>query len=175
MSLKVKFNGAVGLPIYDFLLVSNSNYMPNSHRLGVTCITTRKKIPYLLSLGPNFDFLHNPAISSPKSKRLSTCKLLWSSHTTDSTVIRSLILISSLVAGLTENHQFKLRWVCFRFKPTDPSFAFDGALDCCGFGAHWTNGPRYSVAACGRFCPYFVLSDEMVGGVTPYGPMLTRN
>ncbi len=34
-SLKVKSNGAVGLPINDFLLVSNSNYMSNSHRLGV--------------------------------------------------------------------------------------------------------------------------------------------
>ncbi len=42
----VKSNGAVGLPIYDFLLVSNSNYTFNSHRLGV--ITTRKK--FLLSL-----------------------------------------------------------------------------------------------------------------------------
>ncbi len=36
-SLKVKSNGAVGLPIYEFLLVSNSNYMymSNWHRLGV--------------------------------------------------------------------------------------------------------------------------------------------
>ncbi len=34
-SLKVKSNGAVRFPIYDFLLVSNSNYMSNSHRLGV--------------------------------------------------------------------------------------------------------------------------------------------
>ncbi len=39
-SLKAKTNGAVGLPIYDFLLVSNSNYMSNSHRLGV--IAARK-------------------------------------------------------------------------------------------------------------------------------------
>ncbi len=52
-SLKVKSNGAVGLPIYDFLLVSNSNYMSNSHRLGV--IATRKIFSNLLSLGPNFD------------------------------------------------------------------------------------------------------------------------
>ncbi len=34
-SLKVKSNGAVGLPIYDFLLESKSNYMAKSHRLGV--------------------------------------------------------------------------------------------------------------------------------------------
>ncbi len=34
-SLKVKSNGAVGLPIYDFPLVSNSNYMSNSHHVGV--------------------------------------------------------------------------------------------------------------------------------------------
>ena len=51
MSLKVKSNGAIRLPIYDFLLVSNSNYMTNSHHLGV--IATRKKVSYLLSLGPN--------------------------------------------------------------------------------------------------------------------------
>ncbi len=45
----LKFNGAVGLPIYDFLLVSNSNYMSNmsnSHRLGV--IATGKCFSYLL-------------------------------------------------------------------------------------------------------------------------------
>ncbi len=52
-SLQVKFKGAVGLPIYDFLLVSKSNYMSNSHRLGV--IATRKYFSFLLSLGPNFD------------------------------------------------------------------------------------------------------------------------
>ncbi len=53
-SLKVKSNGPVRLPIYDFLLpvVSNSNYMSNYHRLGV--IATRKFLSYLLSLGPNF-------------------------------------------------------------------------------------------------------------------------
>ncbi len=48
-SIKVKSKGAVRLSIYDFLLVSNSNYMSNSHRLGV-----RKIFSYLLSLGPNF-------------------------------------------------------------------------------------------------------------------------
>ncbi len=37
-SLQVKSNGSVGLPIYDFLLVSNSNYMPKSHRLEVIAI-----------------------------------------------------------------------------------------------------------------------------------------
>ncbi len=36
MSLKVKSNGTVELPIYDLLLVSNSDYMSISHRLGVT-------------------------------------------------------------------------------------------------------------------------------------------
>ena len=35
ISLKVKSNGTFGLPIYDFLLVSNSNYLSNSRRLGV--------------------------------------------------------------------------------------------------------------------------------------------
>ncbi len=34
-SLKVKCNGADGLPIYDFVLMSNSNYMSLYHRLGV--------------------------------------------------------------------------------------------------------------------------------------------
>ncbi len=33
-TLKVKSNGAVGLPIYGFLLMSNSNHMCISHRLG---------------------------------------------------------------------------------------------------------------------------------------------
>ena len=51
-SLKVKSNGAGVHPIYDFLLLSNSNYMSNSHRLGG--IATRKKFSYLLPLGPNF-------------------------------------------------------------------------------------------------------------------------
>ncbi len=52
-SFKVKFNGAVGLRIYDFILVCNSYYMSKSHRLGV--IATGKSFSYLLSLGPNFD------------------------------------------------------------------------------------------------------------------------
>ena len=57
MSLKVKFNGAVELFIYDFLLVSNSNYLSNSHRLGVIAI--RKCFSYLL-LGPKFDTYTRP-------------------------------------------------------------------------------------------------------------------
>ena len=52
-SLKVKSSGVVGLPIYDFRLVSNSNYMSDAHRLGVTA--TQKFFSCLLSLGPNFD------------------------------------------------------------------------------------------------------------------------
>ena len=59
-SLKVKSNGAGGLPIYDFPLVSNSNYMYNSHHLGV--IATQKISSYLLSLGPNFD-PHTPTLT----------------------------------------------------------------------------------------------------------------
>ncbi len=51
LPFKVKSNGAVGLT-YDFLLVSNSNYMSNSYRLGV--IATRTFFSYLLSLVPNF-------------------------------------------------------------------------------------------------------------------------
>ncbi len=47
----VKSNGAIGLPIYDFLLVPKSNYMSNWHCLGV--IGTWKNF-YLLSLGPKF-------------------------------------------------------------------------------------------------------------------------
>ncbi len=39
-SLKFKSNGAACLPIFDFLLVSNSNYMSNSHHLAV--IAARK-------------------------------------------------------------------------------------------------------------------------------------
>ncbi len=36
-SLKVKSNGAVGLYIYDFVSVSNSNHMSISHRFGDFC------------------------------------------------------------------------------------------------------------------------------------------
>ncbi len=57
-SLKVKSNGAVGLSIYDFLLVSNNKYMSNSHHLGV--IAAWKFFSYVLSLGPNFD-THPPS------------------------------------------------------------------------------------------------------------------
>ena len=57
-SLKVKSNGEVGLPKYDFLLVSNSNYMSKARHLGVTA--TRKFFSYLLSLEPNFDPPHPP-------------------------------------------------------------------------------------------------------------------
>ena len=60
MSLKVKSNGAVGLPIYDFLLASNCNYVCNSHHLGVAA--TRKFFSYLLSFGPNFDLPPNPPL-----------------------------------------------------------------------------------------------------------------
>ncbi len=49
-SPKVKSKGAVGLPIYDFLLVSNN--MSISHRLAV--IAAQKFFSYLLSLGGDF-------------------------------------------------------------------------------------------------------------------------
>ncbi len=49
---RVKSNGAVGLPIYDFLLMSNSNDMPISHRLAVIAIW--KFSSYLLSLVQTF-------------------------------------------------------------------------------------------------------------------------
>ena len=45
-SLNVKSNGAVRLDIYEFLLMSNSNDMFISHRLGDIC--TWKFSPYLL-------------------------------------------------------------------------------------------------------------------------------
>ena len=57
-SLKVKYEGVIGLPIHDFLLVSNSNYVSNSHRLGV--IATRRIFSYPSSLEPNFDPPHPP-------------------------------------------------------------------------------------------------------------------
>ena len=47
-SFKVKSNGAVGLSIYGFLLMANSNLMSISARLGDIC--TVKRFPYLLSL-----------------------------------------------------------------------------------------------------------------------------
>ncbi len=52
-SLKVKSSGAFRLAIYDFILVSNSNYMSVCHRLEV--LDTQKLFSYLLSLGPNFE------------------------------------------------------------------------------------------------------------------------
>ncbi len=55
-SLKVKSNGAVGLPIYEFLLMSNS--MSISHRLGDICTWTFSL--YLLSLGQNLAALGPP-------------------------------------------------------------------------------------------------------------------
>ncbi len=68
-SLKVKSNGAGGLPIYDFLSVSNSKYMSNSQRLGV--IATRKFFSYLLSSGPNF---------GPPKPTLALCQFLSKSN-----------------------------------------------------------------------------------------------
>ena len=46
VSLKVRSNGAIGFPIYDFLLVYNSNHMSIPHHLAV--ITSPKKNVYLL-------------------------------------------------------------------------------------------------------------------------------
>ncbi len=54
-SLKVKSNGAVGLTIYDFLLVPNSNYMSNSHHLGVIA---SRNFSAISSLCPKI-LLHN--------------------------------------------------------------------------------------------------------------------
>ncbi len=42
-SLKVKSNGAIGLPTYDFLLMSNSKYMFNSHHLDTRAIFLKMK------------------------------------------------------------------------------------------------------------------------------------
>ncbi len=50
ISLKVKSHGAVGLPIYDFLLVSNSNHISISHNLAVTA-AQNSPIPYRYQLG----------------------------------------------------------------------------------------------------------------------------
>ena len=52
MSLKVSSNSAVGLSIYKFLLMSNSNQGFISHCLGDIC--TWKFSPYLLPLCQNF-------------------------------------------------------------------------------------------------------------------------
>ena len=49
-SLKVKFNGAVGLPMHDLLLGSNCIYRSISHHVGV--IAT--KIPLSLIIRANF-------------------------------------------------------------------------------------------------------------------------
>ena len=59
--LKVTSNGAVGFPIYNFLLVSNSKYMSILNRSGV--IATRKNV--LLSLTMNSDEGHPPPYPTP--------------------------------------------------------------------------------------------------------------
>ncbi len=53
MSHKVKSNGTVGLHIYDFLLVSNSDHMSNCYRL--VFIAMQIFFSYLLLLGLNFE------------------------------------------------------------------------------------------------------------------------
>ena len=57
-SLKIKSEGAIGLPIYDFLLMCNSKFMSISHRLAA--IGAWKFLCYLFSLGQNSD--HTPGI-----------------------------------------------------------------------------------------------------------------
>ncbi len=52
-SLKVKSDGALGPPIYNFPVVLKSKHMCTSYHLGV--IATKKNFSYLLSLRPNFD------------------------------------------------------------------------------------------------------------------------
>ncbi len=50
-SLKVNSNGAVGLPIYDFLLLSNSNYMYVYNSITpFRTYSQSKNFSYLLSL-----------------------------------------------------------------------------------------------------------------------------
>ncbi len=60
-SLKVRSNGAVGLPIYDFLLMSNSNYVSNWHRLGVRATQNF----FLLSLIIRTKFRHSHTCPFP--------------------------------------------------------------------------------------------------------------
>ncbi len=74
-SLKVKSNGAVGLSIYDFLLVSNSNYMSKSRRLGVKAI--QNFFSYLLSLGSNFDPPHPPLPHGDFFQNRMVSSLAW--------------------------------------------------------------------------------------------------
>ena len=51
-SLKVKSSGAVGLSIYDFLLITNSNYMSTSHSLRDICIFIYIFFSQPLIIGP---------------------------------------------------------------------------------------------------------------------------
>ncbi len=55
LTFKVKIDSAIGLPIYDFLLVSNNNLMCTSHHLAV--IAVRKCFSYLFIIGLKF---HTP-------------------------------------------------------------------------------------------------------------------
>ena len=47
-SFKAKYDGVIGLPIYDFLLMYNSKYMFISPRLAVIASQKILKLPYLL-------------------------------------------------------------------------------------------------------------------------------
>ncbi len=67
--LKVKSNRTVELPICDFLLVLNSNYMCISHRLEATCIATQIVFSYhLLSLSQLWDPHTHPYLGQFFSK-----------------------------------------------------------------------------------------------------------
>ncbi len=52
MSLKVKFNGTVGLAMYHFLIIYNNNRMYITHHLAVT--NALKYFPFPLPRGQNF-------------------------------------------------------------------------------------------------------------------------
>ncbi len=53
-SFKVKSNGAVGLSVYEFLLVSNSNHMSISHRFNKRRYIHLKIFSLFLIIGPKF-------------------------------------------------------------------------------------------------------------------------
>ncbi len=57
LSLKVKSNGAVRLPVYDVLLLSTSKHMSIILRLAVHAVIVLSSPTLSLIIGPNFHVL----------------------------------------------------------------------------------------------------------------------
>ncbi len=74
----VKYNGAVGLPVYDLPLVSNGNRMSISHHLAVTGLHMLQPLEKCsFTIGPKFWTTHTHPYPGAKSDGFKT---LWVSR-----------------------------------------------------------------------------------------------